>query len=73
MKRRTIGISFCQVDRTRHIGHEIEAITWGNQKWKGAIPAFRARPLMMNRTGKWPAEIIGRERAPVRKIIDPVA
>ena len=34
------GMSFCQEERIRHIIHEMDAITFGNQKWNGAIPSL---------------------------------
>ena len=33
-------MSFCQEERIRHIIHEMDAITFGNQKWNGAIPSL---------------------------------
>lgn len=44
MKRGTI---FCQVDRTKHIGHEMLDITEGNQKWHGGRPNFTRRPAII--------------------------
>lgn len=38
------GATFCQVLRTKQQGQETNLITWGNQKCKGATPAFRAAP-----------------------------
>lgn len=34
------GVNFCQVLNKMHAGHGIQAITDGNQKWDGAIPAL---------------------------------
>jgi hypothetical protein len=42
-----MGISFCHVARIRHIGHEIEFITDGNQKWNGARPSLTISPSIM--------------------------
>jgi len=36
----TRGAIFCQVNTRIHWGHAEQAITWGNQKWRGAAPAF---------------------------------
>lgn len=35
------GRIFCQVERIMQFGQFREAITFGNQKWRGARPAFR--------------------------------
>lgn len=43
------GIIFCQVLRTRHAIHEKPAITFGNQKCRGAAPSFSRREVK-NRT-----------------------
>ena len=40
------GITFCQVAKIKHIGHEIEAITAGNQKWQGGRPNLINRPII---------------------------
>jgi len=34
------GLIFCQVDKIKVAGHEVWAITDGNQLWKGAAPIF---------------------------------
>jgi len=34
------GANFCHVAKMRHENHEIDVITDGNQKWRGAIPSF---------------------------------
>lgn len=34
------GAIFCHVMRIKLLIHDIPSITFGNQKWKGAIPAF---------------------------------
>lgn len=39
------GMSFCQVERTRHMGQERALMTEGNQKWQGGRPSFRRRPI----------------------------
>jgi len=36
----TKGAIFCHVKIIKHWGHSIYNITWGNQKWRGATPAF---------------------------------
>lgn len=36
------GASFCQVKIIKHFIQDTQFITWGNQKWKGAIPALMA-------------------------------
>jgi len=40
-----IGAIFCQVRRIQAWVHSIKSITWGNQKWVGAIPAFVANEI----------------------------
>ena len=50
----------------RHISHEIEFITGGNQKWKGASPSFIINPIKVR--------IINcSEEAPRRSRLDPRA
>lgn len=39
------GIIFCQVAKVKHIGHEIEDITEGNQKWQGGKPNLINKPI----------------------------
>lgn len=34
------GVIFCHVDRIKHIIQGKDAMTLGNQKWQGAMPAF---------------------------------
>jgi len=34
------GAIFCHVKIIKHWGHSTYIITWGNQKWRGATPAF---------------------------------
>lgn len=38
------GNSFCHVDRMRHIGQDSPAMTFGNQKCRGAAPSLVRRP-----------------------------
>lgn len=37
------GASFCHVASSKQFSHEIDDMTWGNQKWHGAAPSFRVR------------------------------
>jgi len=37
---RSIGAIFCQINKIKDCLQLVYSITWGNQKWKGAIPAF---------------------------------
>jgi hypothetical protein len=39
---RTKGAIFCQIKTSPHCTQGSLIITWGNQKWNGAIPAFVA-------------------------------
>lgn len=43
--RRNIGAIFWIEDKIRHIGHEIDDITLGNQKCIGAIPVFNSKAI----------------------------
>jgi len=43
--RRTRGAIFCQVKRIALWNQLINSMTWGNQKWVGAIPAFTPREM----------------------------
>ena len=48
-----MGASFCHVRRSRP---EVRGVTWvtsGTQKWKGAIPSFMARAVVIIRDGGW--------------------
>jgi hypothetical protein len=47
--RMSIGVSFCQVVRIIHIGHEIKVITEGNQKWQGGRPSLVINPNNRNK------------------------
>jgi len=40
------GAIFCQVKINRAWDHSAYSITWGNQKWKGATPAFIVREIV---------------------------
>jgi hypothetical protein len=40
LNRNSRGNSFCQVDKRRHKCQFKPDITLGNQKWRGAAPAF---------------------------------
>lgn len=44
---RTNGAIFCQISIITHIFHSINIIICGNQKWKGAIPDFKANTIKM--------------------------
>ena len=58
--RDSSGKSFCQVARVRQRGHERPAITFGNQKWRGAAPSFVIRPRSRNHFGRsgWSAGVV---------------
>jgi len=45
---RTIGAIFCQVKRIAPWAQSINSITWGNQKWVGAIPIFTPKAIEIN-------------------------
>ena len=45
------GAIFCQVRRIPAWAHIILLITWGNQKWKGAAPLFRAKARVVAKEG----------------------
>lgn len=72
-----MGMSFCQVERTKHIGHERLDITLGNQKWHGGIPSFSKIPVEMIKVdqsmGRDLASVIIEEEAPKRIIPEPRA
>jgi hypothetical protein len=43
-----IGASFCHVDRVKQEIHEIDLITDGYHKCRGAIPSFRRIDIIRN-------------------------
>ena len=45
------GKSFCHVERIRQSGHLRPAITFGNQKWRGAAPNFSISPRRRSHLG----------------------
>jgi len=47
------GAIFCHVKIIRHWGHSINIITWGNQKWRGATPAFVIKLKEMINSLNW--------------------
>jgi hypothetical protein len=57
--RRNKGASFCQVAAIKQLIHEIEDITWGNQKWQGAAPSFSRRLIVkiIIINGEWECHI----------------
>jgi len=44
---RIIGAIFCQVKRIIAWVQLINSITWGNQKWVGAIPIFTPKEIVI--------------------------
>jgi hypothetical protein len=46
------GAIFCQVIKIKIIFHFIFFTTWGNQKWRGAAPIFRASAVKIRTGGK---------------------
>jgi len=57
--RRISGATFCQVRRIKLWNQLINSITWGNQKWVGAIPAFTPKDIEIKLLEK-SIELIGR-------------
>jgi len=51
------GISFCHVINIKHLSQFKPDITFGNQKWQGAIPSLIIRPKIRIVGGKY--SIIG--------------
>ena len=47
------GPSFCHVARIKHLVHDMDVITDGNQLWQGAIPSFIIRAVIIR------AQVIG--------------
>ena len=70
-----IGRIFCHVDRMMQMFQFMAAITWGNQKWQGAIPALAIRPHIINRVPIFDSWSVGINSVtpPTRSIIDPTA
>jgi hypothetical protein len=48
---RVKGAIFCHVRRIAPLFQLISSITWGNQKWVGAIPDFTPRAVVINLFG----------------------
>lgn len=48
-----MGASFCHVRRSRPEVRVVPWVTSGTQKWKGAIPSFIARAVVIIRDGGW--------------------
>lgn len=48
-----MGASFCHVRRSRPEIKDVPWVTSGIQKWKGAIPNFMARAVVMARDESW--------------------
>lgn len=46
------GNSFCHVERIRHIGQDSPAMTFGNQKCRGAAPSLVRRPRRRSHLGR---------------------
>jgi hypothetical protein len=47
------GAIFCQVKMRNPWNHSVEFITWGNQKWKGAIPILIIKDIKINLLNLW--------------------
>lgn len=48
-----MGASFCHVRRSRPGIKGVPWVTSGTQKWKGVIPSFMARAIVMAKDGSW--------------------
>jgi len=75
--RMLIGISFCQVDKIRHMDQGRLAITLGNQKWHGGTPSLTKTPIVIIKfamsKGRAKAGATDREAAPRRISPEPRA
>jgi len=50
--RNSKGNNFCHVERMMHRGQDKPAITFGNQKWRGAAPNFVIKPTRRSHLGR---------------------
>jgi len=60
------GAIFCHVKIIKHWGHSINIITCGNQKWRGATPAFAIRLREIINSLSW--VILNMEKLEFKKI-----
>lgn len=66
------GTSFCQVIKIRHIDHDNEDITAGNQKWHGASPSLKARAKIIISREKYSGFVVQENRLLKRRSEEPI-
>jgi len=70
------GAIFCHVRIIKHWGHSINNITCGNQKWRGATPAFAIKLKEITSSINWVKlniEILEFKKIHIIKVVDATA